>query len=645
MLGMIASVLLTSQIVIIPKPVSVQIGEGSFAITPQTCIVASKAEERLATHIRDWLRPALGYALEIKSHKSGSSIEMVLDKKLIDLGNEGYTLFVDDEGVHIGAFQEAGLFYGFQTLRQLLPTDIYRKSTVRESWTVPTVAIRDYPRFPWRGSHIDVVRHFMPKEFVLKYIDLIAMHKLNTLHIHLTDDQGWRIEIKKYPRLTEVGGANDFGNEPLIGSDGQEHADSNPHGGYFTQDDIREIVAYAADRFITVVPEIEMPGHSQAAIAAYPELGNTGKPIELMSSYGVSENVYNVEDSTIKFLQDVLDEVMALFPSKFIHIGGDEVPKDQWHASTAAQAKIKALGLKDEEELQSWFVRQMDSYLAAHDRRLIGWDEILQGGLAPGAAVMSWRGVDGGIAAAKAGHDVVMAPGDWTYFDKYQARFREQEPLAIGGYLPLKKVYGYEPVPSELNAEEAKHVLGTQCQLWSEYIPHFKQMEYMAFPRLCALSEVQWSQREQRDFDDFYARLQTHLERLKVLDVNYRKLDKDNQISVGSWKTGDMTEQFSVHQWDITSQVKDASVYVAYFSYSGGASRLDIEWTELLENGVPISRDTHNGTTGGEDKGNEFVVQVYNFKPGAKYVLRASVRSDGGTDSNGDIFLFRKKAT
>ena len=644
MLGALTVVLLTAQVSIIPKPVSLTMGEGSFPITAQTMIVAPKEESALAQHIRDWLKPAMGFEMEVRTKKAKNCIELKLNSKLQDLGTEGYTLVVDEDGVHIEAFGEAGLFYGFQTLRQLLPSDIYRKSPIRDDWQVPCVSIRDYPRFSWRGSHIDVARHFMPKEFLLKYIDLLAMHKMNVLHLHLTDDQGWRIEIKKYPKLTEVGSVSDFANQPVTGSDGEPHIDSQPHGGFYTQDDIREIVAYAADRFITVVPEIEMPGHCQAAIAAYPELGNTAQQLQVGTTYGVSDNVFNVNDSTIKFLEDVLDEVMALFPSRYIHTGGDEVPKTQWHNSPAAQAKMKALGLTNEDQLQSWFVQQIDNYLTAHGRVLVGWDEILEGGLASGATVMSWRGLDGGIAAAQAGHDVVMAPGDWTYFDKYQSRFREQEPQAIGGYLPLKTVYDYNPVPPSLTPDQAKHILGAQCQLWSEYIPNPKQMEYMAFPRLCALSEVLWTPQDSRDYDGFYSRLQSHLDRLAILDVNYRKLTADSVASVGSWKSGDMTEQFTEHEWDVTPKIDGESVYVAYFSYSGGADRLDIQWAELLQDGQPISRDTHDGTTGGADKDNEYVLQVYTFKPGAKYTLRAYVRTDGGNDSNGDIFLFKKKA-
>ena len=635
-----AAAILSSQISIIPKPVSVQTGQGFFAINAQTPIVAPRQEQDLARRMRDSLTPALGYQLDLRTRRADHSIELRVDSKLANLGPEGYQLSVTPNQIRISATSDAGLFYGFQTIRQLLPADIYRNATTRSDWFVPAVSIEDYPRFPWRGSHIDVARHFMPKEFILKYIDLLAMHKMNVLHIHLTDDSGWRIEIKKYPKLTEVGSSHDYGDTKTVMAGGEEHLDSLPHGGFYTQDDLREIVSYAADHFITVVPEIEMPGHSQAAIAAYPELGNL--PYTPGMTWGSFGSELNVEDSTVRFDEDVLDEVMSIFPSKFIHIGGDEVDKTNWHNSPAAQAKMKALGLANEEQLQSWFVQQIDGYLTSKGRRLIGWDEILEGGLAPGATVMSWRGIDGGIAAAKSGHDVVMAPGDWTYFDHYQSRFKELEPQAIGGYLPLKTVYGYEPVPDALSPEEAKHVQGAQCQLWSEYITHPKQMEYMAFPRLCALSEVVWSPKEGRDYDDFLSRLQDDLARLDILDVHYRKLSSDTQASVGTWKPGDITEQFATHDWDLIDKVKDAGVYVAYFSYSRGADRMDIEWAELLENGVPISRDTHPGTTGGADSGNQYVLQVYTFKPGAKYTLRASVRTDGGTDSNGDVFLFKQ---
>jgi hexosaminidase len=349
---------------------------------------------------------------------------------------------------------------------------------------------------------------------------------MNVFHWHLTDDQGWRIEIKKYPRLTEVGAWRD---RTLVGRPQRDSAadvfDNKRHGGFYTQDDVREIVAYAAERFVTVVPEIEMPGHSQAAIAAYPSLGNLGDTVKPWTMWGVSPYILNPSDSTIAFMEDVLTEVMALFPGPYIHVGGDEAIKPQWKTSPRAQARIRELGLKDENELQSWFIKQMDSFLTTHGRRLVGWDEILDGGLAPNAVVMSWRGTAGGIAASRAGHDVVMTPGSHTYFDRYQSANQDSEPLAIGGFLPIDTVYSYEPVPAELEPQFASHILGAQGQVWTEYIEGPKNVEYMAYPRMSALSEVLWTSRERRDFADFSARLPAHLARLDALDVNYRRGD------------------------------------------------------------------------------------------------------------------------
>lgn len=512
-----------SPISIVPLPVSITASDGVFKLDAHTSIMAAGELEPLGHALQADLGPATGFDLPVVRRAGANSIRLSLTKSLARLGPEGYRLVVHPHRVEISAFQPAGVFYGIQSLRHLLPSDIFRRALVAGvSWAAPCATIEDAPRFSWRGMHLDVGRHFMPKEFVLKYIDLIAMHKMNVLHLHLTEDQGWRIEIKRYPNLTSVGSLR---KESMVGHYEENRFDGTPTGGFYTQDDIREIVRYAQDRFVNVVPEIEMPGHSQAAIAAYPELGNTGQQVEVRTKWGVSDYVYNVDDSTIAFLQNVLAEVLELFPSTFIHIGGDEAPKTQWHAGAAAQAKMRALGLKDEHELQSWFIRQIDQYLAKRGRRLVGWDEILEGGLAPGATVMSWRGEHGGVAAAKAGHDVVMTPGDSTYFDHYQSGNHEAEGVAIGGYLPLQKVYAYEPVPKELSPEQAKHVLGSQGQLWTEYIPDPKRLEYMAFPRACALSEVLWSPAKEKDYKGFLIRLSEHLKRLDVLDVNYRRLD------------------------------------------------------------------------------------------------------------------------
>jgi hexosaminidase len=545
----------------------------------------TKRLDELAELLADWIAQGTGYRLTAthdrleqqraagRRQEPRNAIVLKLDHSLTRLGDEGYTLEVERQRIEIRAPAPAGIFYGAQTLRQLFPPEIFRtgqkqtpaaedaekffvgaplgapelelfannlestrdrplrgaassaptKSTTHMRWAVPSVTIVDRPRFAWRGAHLDVARHFQPKQVVLKFIDTLALHKLNVLHWHLVDDQGWRIEIKQYPKLTQVGA---WRKETRVGKEGEsDKFDGTPHGGFYTQEEIREVVEYARRRFITVVPEIEMPGHAQAAIASYPELGTTGQPVEVMTYWGVSQNIFNVEESTIAFLQNVLDEVLALFPSKFIHIGGDEAVKDQWRASPRVQERMRELGVKNEEKLQSWFIRRMDQFLTARGRRLVGWDEILEGGLADGATVMSWRGVRGGIEAAKSGHDVVMAPSQYTYFDHYQSRGAD-EPLAIGGFTPLEKVYAYEPVPDALNGAERLRVLGAQGQLWTEYIPTAEHLEYMAWPRLCALAEVVWTPRELRVWPSFQWRLRTHVLRLQGLGVRYRSPNK-----------------------------------------------------------------------------------------------------------------------
>jgi len=521
-----------TSVAVIPQPAHLTRGTGTFLLTPGTAIVTDQATRQIGYQLADWLQPATGYRLSVGGAAGAAArvISLRLDPALARLGPEGYRLTVSGTRITIRAFQPAGVFYGVETLRQLLPPDIFRAAPVSGvMWTVPAVEIEDQPRFSWRGAHLDVSRSFMPKEFVKKYIDLLALHKLNRFHWHLTDDQGWRIEIKKYPLLTSIGA---WRRQSLVG---QQHAyadttqwvyDKIPHGGFYTQDDVREIVAYAQARFITVVPEIEMPGHAQAAIAAYPWLGNTGQQLEVLTHWGVDQNILNPSDSAIHFMQDVLTEVLALFPSHWIHTGGDEAPKQQWQASPVAQARIKELGVHSENELQSWLTAQMSRFLEAHGRALIGWDEILEGGtegLAPNAVVMSWRGMDGGIAAAQAGHDVVMTPTSNTYFDYYQSQNTANEPLAIGGFLPLETVYAFEPVPASFDSTQGSHILGTQGQIWTEYQRTPRNVEYMVFPRLIALAEVAWTSRDQRNFADFSARLTKHLARLGVLDVNYRK--------------------------------------------------------------------------------------------------------------------------
>ncbi len=511
------------EISVLPQPATVATADGSFILRPSTQIVSDKANHRTGNLLAQWLRNATGYSLKVKPREDAdNTISLKLDPALTRLGDEGYLLDVTPQRVVIRAPGEAGIFYGVQTLRQLFPPAIFSSSAQKGvEWTVPSVHVEDQPRFRWRGAMLDVCRHFMPKEFVLSFVDLLALHKLNTFHWHLTDDQGWRIEIKKYPRLTEVGA---WRKQTRLGHERNPRGfDKKPHGGFYTQRDIREVVEYARQRHITVVPEIEMPGHAQAAIAAYPWLGVTAEPLEVWSRWGINANIFNPSEKTITFMQDVLTEVIELFPGTFIHVGGDEAIKDQWKASPQVQERLMELNLKDEHELQSYFIRRMDTFLAAKGRRLIGWDEILEGGLAPGATVMSWRGVKGGITAAKSGHDVVMAPTTHTYLDYYQSQDPGELP-SIGGFLPLETVYQFEPVPEDLTAEEGKRVLGAQAQLWTEYLPTPGHVEYMAFPRLTALSEVTWSPKERKNYADYLTRLNIHEQRLQHLKVNFRPM-------------------------------------------------------------------------------------------------------------------------
>ncbi|HEX5074856.1 MAG TPA: beta-N-acetylhexosaminidase [Gemmatimonadaceae bacterium] len=519
----------SASIAIVPRPESLSVGRGRFVINANTVIYTDAASADIARRFAASLLPATGLAIPVRIGAApATGIVLQRSAGLTRLGDEGYELTVTARRVSIRAKERAGVFYGTQTIRQLLPPQVFREAKVDSvAWAIPAVRIVDRPRFAWRGAHLDVGRHFMPKEFVKKYIDLIALQKMNTFHWHLTEDQGWRLEIRKYPRLTGVGA---WRTQTVVGRQNSKtdsttwHFDGQRHGGFYTQDDAREIVAYARDRFVNVVPEIEMPGHALAAIAAYPELGVTGQPADVGTRWGVYANILNADSSTVSFMQDVLTEVMALFPSRFIHVGGDEADKALWKTSPRIQARIRELGLKDEHELQSWFIQQMDAFLTAHKRRLVGWDEILEGGLAPGATVMSWRGTQGGIDAARAGHDVIMAPTSHTYFDYYQSQNTAGEPLAIGGFVPLQMVYSFEPVPAELEPQYRSHILGGQGQIWTEYLPGPKQVEYMAFPRLTALAEVLWTKPERKDYRDFLDRLAVHLERLSALDVAFRPL-------------------------------------------------------------------------------------------------------------------------
>ncbi|MEV0957561.1 beta-N-acetylhexosaminidase [Streptomyces sp. NPDC049951] len=482
-----------------------------------------------------WLRATLGAAFglplapgTVGAEEAAGTIELRIDPVLEP---EGYRLtVVPDRGVRITGGSAAGVFWGAQTLRQLLGPEAFRRAPVGQGAArgIPATEIEDGPRFGWRGLMLDVARHFTPKDGVLRMLDLLAAHKLNVFHFHLTDDQGWRVEIKRYPRLTEVGA---WRARTKYGHRASELWDETPHGGFYTQDDIREIVAYAAERHIRVVPEIDIPGHSQAAVSAYPELGNTDvvdtSALSVWDTWGVNPNVLAPTDHTLRFFEGVFEELLDLFPadtSPFIHVGGDECPKDQWRQSPTAQARIAELGLKDEDELQSWFIRHFDRWLTDRGRRLIGWDEILEGGIAEGAAVSSWQGYAGGIAAAEAGHDVVMCPLQQVYLD-YRQDAGPDEPMPIGYVRTLEDVYRFEPVPPGLSEEAAGHVLGTQVNVWTEVMQNRQRVDYQVFPRLAAFAEVAWSRLPapgERDFAGFERRMESHYARLDALGVDYR---------------------------------------------------------------------------------------------------------------------------
>ena len=523
----------TTEISIIPRPVQLEKTTGSFSISKATTIMVENPDLeslRVARMFADRIQTAGGMSLKVVETK-----KYVAHKDVIlftttgsdaTLGKEGYQLSVSRDNVKIMAPTAAGLFYGMQTVFQMLPAQIEGNVTSSAvKWQLPGVEITDKPRFGWRGMHLDVARHFVPVEFVKKYIDNLAMHKLNTFHWHLTDDQGWRIEIKKYPKLTEVGA---WRKETLIGHnrDKPHKFDGIRHGGIYTQEQAREIVQYAKERFITVVPEIEMPGHAKAAIASYPELGVTGKSVEVGTHWGVFPDIFNVEESTFSFLEDVLTEVIDIFPSEYIHIGGDEAIKDQWKSSDRIQMRIKELGLKDEHELQSYFITRMEKFINSKGRKMIGWDEILEGGLAPNATVMSWQGEEGGIAAAQANHDVIMTPIQSLYFWWYQGD-KKTEPLAAGRFISLEKVYRYDPVPSVLTPEQGKHVLGAQACAWAEYMESPAKVEYMVFPRISALAEIVWSPKEGKNWNDFKSRMAKQFKRYDQRKINYAKVSLD----------------------------------------------------------------------------------------------------------------------
>lgn len=500
---------------IIPKPQKVNLLKGAFVFDTDVNLEFDSNFEISANFLKNYIEQ--GSRIKLNNSKSKKTIQFTKDESIAN--PEAYKIDINPSKITIKASSDQGAFYAVQTLRQLLPESLESTKDTNDVFAIRSLSINDAPQFKYRGMHLDVGRHMYSVEFIKKYIDALAMLKMNTFHWHLTEDQGWRIEIKKYPKLQEIAA---YRSETLIGhySDQPHQFDGKHYGGYYTQEEIKDIVAYAKERHVTVIPEIELPGHSQAAIAAYPELGCTGEQIEPATKWGVFEDIYCPKESTFEFLEDVLDEVIELFPSEYIHIGGDEAPKSRWKHCKHCQNLIKKEGLKDEHELQSYFISRIETYLNSKGRQIIGWDEILEGGLAPNATVMSWRGINGAIEAAKQNHDVIMTPTSHCYFDYYQSE-NEDEPLAIGGFLPLEKVYSFNPIPEELTPEEANHVLGAQGNIWTEYMPIEEQVEYMLFPRVLAMSEIGWTQPELKDYDNFSNRVEQFHKRLDALHINY----------------------------------------------------------------------------------------------------------------------------
>lgn len=526
LLGVLCCVALSScecksmkEVNIVPKPVSLEIQQGCFKLTPKTVI-------NVVTGAND-LAPANDFMSKLVSASFGAPLKIeegAAKNKAInvtvtpEMKAETYTLNVTSKGIDIKAGSSKGVFYAYQSLRQMMPTGI-EKGEKMKSIEIQNVNIQDEPRFGYRGMMLDVCRHFFPVDSVKTYIDMLALHKLDRFHWHLTDDQGWRIEIKKYPKLTEIGSTRP---NSVIGRNSGKY-DDVPVSGFYTQEEIKDVVKYAADRYITVIPEIELPGHARAALAAYPELGCTGGPYEVAREWGVFDEVYCAgNDKTFEFWEGVFDEVIPLFPSEYIHVGGDECPKAAWKKCKKCQARIKKEKLKNEFELQSYVVHRMENYLNSKGKKLIGWDEILEGGLSKTATVMSWRGMKGGIAAAKAGNHVIMAPNSHVYLDYYQSKDTKNEPFGIGGFVDVAKVYSLDPTAG-LSAQEAEMVIGAQANLWAEYIKTFSHVQYMVLPRMAALAEVVWTPLAQKDYEDFVKRAIGLTERYDALGYNYAK--------------------------------------------------------------------------------------------------------------------------
>ncbi|WP_455585440.1 beta-N-acetylhexosaminidase [Bacteroides sp.] len=518
---------------IIPAPLSLEKKQGEFVINSKTRIILrDKKAKKPLPFLTDRLSQISGLNLKIQNTigKENNNIIIFTSTEDKTLKQEGYKINVTDKQIQIQANGEAGFFYAIQSLLQLLPPEIYSdKKEFKTKWSIPAVIITDIPRFDYRGLHLDVGRHMYPVTFIKKYIDLLAMQKMNRFHWHLTEDQGWRIEIKRYPKLTEIGSMRAETISNRYSNIFPEIYDSTPYGGFYTQEEIKEVVAYAQKRYVTIIPEIDLPGHMLAALATYPELGCTGGPYKVGTRWGIYDDVLCAGNEDIyPFIENIMDEIFQLFPSEFVHIGGDECPKTRWKVCPKCQAKIKSEKLKNEHELQSYVIKRVEKYINAHGKKVIGWDEILEGGIAPNAALMSWRGVAGGITAAKSGHPVIMTPNTHVYLDHYQANM-DISPLANGRIAALEWTYSYDPIPQELTPEEAENIKGIQANVWTEYIRTPEQVEYMAYPRANAVAEIGWSSPDRRNWNDYLKRLQIQFERWSFYGLNYATHYKSNK--------------------------------------------------------------------------------------------------------------------
>ena len=630
---------------IVPKPASFSEGSGAFLLAPYTAIDADAASQETARRLKQALSPATGF--DFATPSGGNTIVIRKDASLANLGTEGYDLDVAPTKIVIRSSGEAGQFYAIQTLMQMLPPAIYSKQPVHNCcWCIPGGHIQDRPRFAWRGLLLDEGRHFTGKKVVQQILDFMATHKLNVLHWHLTEDQGWRIEIKKYPLLTQIGSRR--AQSPVLGN--PNLSDGTPYSGYFTQEDVREIVAYAADRFITIVPEIEMPGHAAAALASYPQYGNDDIPNynpEVATSWGVHPYCYAPKEETFTFLEDILQEVIELFPSEYIHIGGDEVPPDQWQASPFVQKLMNENKFTTTAQLESWFVNRIEQFLNSKGRKLIGWDDIMGGSLSHTAAVMVWHNFQYAQPAFKNGNPVVLTPLEHLFLDLYQTDLKfVSQPVAAEGLNSLEAVYSFSPIPAEATPEETKLVLGIQGNVWTENIEDWLKIQYQLFPRACAVAEVAWTPQEARDFGDFQRRLGYDFERLNAMDLDYYGRTPGGlpfRWGPAHLKSGTSAIVWPITGWVVTGPLPGAGHWQVvpgdwkvHFTYQNGDT-LMIEKVEMLENGDPVAVDEHLAPAGPGYDNNEFRLSISTVDPTSRYSLRASVHSLGGHESNGYV--------